>query len=64
MCFKPEGLETIRNSDAVIVSLKAGNHNLKQFERLIEELSRLDIQVTATLLTGEDAKLIKRYYGK
>ena len=64
ICFKPEGLETVRNSDAVIVSLKAGNHNLKQFERLIEELSRLDIQVTATLLTGEDAKLIKRYYGK
>ncbi len=64
ICFEPAGIEKVRNSEAVVVMLKAGNHNLKQFERLIEELARLDIAVTAILLTGEDAKLIKRYYGK
>lgn len=60
--FDSKVYDQISDFDAVVVSIKAGAHNGKQFERLIEELSRLDVNIDAVMLTKEDTKLIKRYY--
>ena len=61
-CEKPEELKNIAACQKVVVAVKAASHNGKRLERVIEELSRLDIKIHATLLTGEDVKLIKKYY--
>ena len=63
-CEKPEGLKGIGACEKVVVAVKAGAHNGKRLERVIEELTRLDIKIDATLLVDEDATLIKRYYRK
>ncbi|MBR5355780.1 MAG: hypothetical protein IK121_02545 [Lachnospiraceae bacterium] len=61
-CLNPEGLKDISEYDAKVLAVKAGNHNGKQIERVIEELTRLEIKVDAFVLTDEDEKLIKKYY--
>ena len=61
-CVAPGGLKNIASCDKVVVAVKAGAHNGKKLERVIEELSRLEIKTDAFLLLNEDAKLIKRYY--
>lgn len=48
----------------VVVYVKAGAQNGKQVERTLEQLSRQEIVVAATMLVEEDSFLIKRYYRK
>jgi len=59
-----ENIERIKKCDGVVLLVKAASHNGKKIERVIEELARLEIPVTAFLLIGEDADLIKKYYRK
>ena len=61
-CLNPEGLKELGGFDARVLAVKAGNHNGKQIERVIEELSRLEIKVDAFVLTDEDESLIGKYY--
>lgn len=58
----PEELERIRECDAVLLVLKAGCKNDKAFERLLEQLGRQDIKVTAAILASADKKLLSDYY--
>lgn len=54
--------KAIKECDSVVVMVKAGNHNGKRLERVLEQLLRNDICVTALLLVKEDEALIRRYY--
>jgi len=54
--------DVIREIDCVVISVKAAAHNGKRIERLLEQLSRQDIKVTAFMLVGEDKWLINKYY--
>lgn len=58
----PEELTTIRDKECVVLAVKAAAHNGKKVERMIEQLSRQDIKITAFVLYGEDKWLINRYY--
>lgn len=61
-CDNPKLLKSISAADGVVLCVKAGNHNGKMTERVIEQLGRYGIEITATMLSGEDEKLISRYY--
>lgn len=52
----------MNNADAVVISVKAAGHNGKRVERILEQLDRTGIKVTAFMLVGEDKKLIRDYY--
>lgn len=54
----------IKECDAAVIMAKAGAHNGKKIERLLEQLSRQDIKPVAFALAGEDEWLIRSYYGK
>ncbi|MBR1860688.1 MAG: hypothetical protein IJ796_02345 [Lachnospiraceae bacterium] len=56
-------LEKTGGCDGLVVVVKAGAHNGKRVERILDELKRLGIDVTAFMLTCEDEWLIRRYYG-
>ena len=58
----PGELEKIRNCDKTILCLMAGRKNHETFTRLLEQLSRQGIQVTAAILISGDEKLISSYY--
>ena len=58
----PEELDKIRECEAVLLVLKAGRRNDKIFERLLEQLGRQDISVTAVILASADKKLLSAYY--
>lgn len=58
----PEELDRIRECEKVLLVLKAGCRNNKAFERLIEQLGRQDIEVTAVILADADEKLLSAYY--
>ena len=58
----PEELDKIRECEKVLLVLKAGCRNDKTFERLIEQLGRQDIKVTAVVLADADEKLLSAYY--
>ena len=58
----PGELEKIRNCDKTILCLEAGRKNHETFTRLLEQLSRQGIQVTAAILISADEKLISTYY--
>ena len=66
LCQNPvehaEELEKIRNCDRTILCLRAGRRNHETFTRLLEQLGRQGIPVTAAILTAADEKLISRYY--
>ncbi len=53
---------SIRECDGLVIVVKAGAHNGKRIERLLEQLSRLEIKPTGFILTCEDEKLIRAYY--
>ena len=57
-----EELEKIRNCDRTILCLRAGRKNHETFTRLLEQLGRQGIQVTAAILISADEKLISMYY--
>lgn len=57
-----EAASLLKDADNVIVAVKAGAHNGKRLERTLEELERLGAKVTYFVLTGEDKRLIERYY--
>lgn len=58
----PEEMDKIRECEKVLLVLKAGCRNNKTFERLIEQLGRQDIKVTAVILADADEKLLSAYY--
>lgn len=58
----PEELDKIRECEKVLLVLRAGRKNNKAFERLIEQLGRQDIKITAVVLAGADEKLLSAYY--
>lgn len=58
----PEELDKIRECEEVLLVLKAGRKNNKIFERLLEQLGRQDIRVTAVVLADADEKLLSAYY--
>ena len=66
LCQNPvehsEELEKIRNCDRTILCLRAGRRNHEVFIRLLEQLGRQGIQVTAAILISADEKLISMYY--
>lgn len=55
-------LGKIRNCDKVILCLEAGRKNHETFTRLLEQLGRQGITVTAAILISADKKLISAYY--
>lgn len=59
----PEELDKIRECEATLLVLKAGRRNAKIFERLLEQLGRQGIVVTAVILASTDKKLLSEYYG-
>lgn len=58
----PEELERIRECEKVLLVLRAGRKNNKAFERLIEQLGRQNIKITAVILADTDEKLLSAYY--
>ena len=66
LCQNPvehsEELEKIRNCDRTILCLRAGCRNHEVFTRLLEQLGRQGIPVTAAILISADEKLISAYY--
>ena len=58
----PEELERTRGCDRVLLCLKAGCKNHEAFVRLMEQLGRQGVQVTAAVLLSADKKLILTYY--
>lgn len=58
----PEELDKLRECDAVLLVCKAGRRNQKILERLLEQLGRQELKVTAVILAGADEKLISGYY--
>ena len=54
----------IKECDAAVIIAKAGAHNGKKIERIIEQLARQEIKPAAFALAGEDEWLIRSYYGK
>lgn len=58
----PEELDKIRECDAVLPVLKAGRRNDKIFERLLEQLGRQDIRVSAVILAAADERLVSDYF--
>ena len=66
LCQNPvehsEELEKIRNCDRTLLCLKAGRRNHEAITRLLEQLGRQGIQVTASILISADEKLISAYY--
>lgn len=61
-CVKVGAMSAVRECDGVVVCVKAGAHNGKQLERLIEQLCRQDVDIDAVMLIHEDEKLIRKYY--
>lgn len=59
----PEELDRIRACEKVLLVLKAGCKNDRVFRRLLEQLGRQDIRVTAVVLDPADEKLLSAYYG-
>ena len=66
LCQNPvehsEELEKIRNCDSTILCLRAGRKNHEAFTRLLEQLGRQGIPVTAAILISADEKMISTYY--
>lgn len=55
--------ESLRKTDGTVLMIKAGAHDGKKIERILEQLHRQDIQMLGAILYGEDKKLIQKYYG-
>ena len=58
----PSAIDTLKGAEHVVVAVKADAHNGKRLERTLEELGRIGAHVDFFVLTGEDSKLIKKYY--
>lgn len=58
----PSAIDVLKGAGHVVVAVKADAHNGKRLERTLEELGRIGAHVDFFVLTGEDSKLIKKYY--
>lgn len=58
----PEELDQLRECEKVLLVLRAGRKNNKAFERLVEQLGRQNIKITAVILADADEKLLSAYY--
>ncbi|MCR4617897.1 MAG: hypothetical protein K5669_06900 [Lachnospiraceae bacterium] len=56
--------DELRSAHAVILVIRSGSHNGARIERILEQLKRQDIDVTASILACEDTWLLRMYYGK
>ncbi len=54
--------ENLRKTDKVFLMVKAGAHNGKKIERMIEQIKRQDIEISGAFLYKEDKKLVYHYY--
>lgn len=54
--------ESLRNAGKVFLMVKAGAHNGKRLERVLEQIKRQDIVISGAFLYKEDKKLVYHYY--
>lgn len=54
--------EKLRCEEGVVLLIKAGAHNGKRIERIVQQLRRQDILPDGAWLLFEDKKLLKHYY--
>lgn len=59
---KSEEIKIIKAKNCVVLAVKAGAHNGKRIERVIEQLARQGVKPTAFVLMKEDKWLIRKYY--
>ena len=59
----PESAEKLRETDGILLAVKAGPHSGKQTEYVMDYLAQQDCKITAAILTGADQTLIRLYYG-
>lgn len=57
-----KAVEIIKACDGLVIGVDAGKKNDKMLERYLDEFARLNIKVTAIVLTEADEKLINSYY--
>lgn len=58
---EPEGLKTLVDMDAVLISVEAGKRNGKALSQLVSDLTLADVKIKAFVLTGADEKFIRTY---
>ena len=57
-----EELDKIRECDKVVLCVRAGRKNDESIRRMLEQMGRQGIRVSAAVLVGADEKLISEYY--
>lgn len=60
--FRPEGVDKLREAEAVLLVVRSGADNGKRIERLLDFLKLQDCSVAGALLWQADVKLLKAYY--
>lgn len=58
---RPENCRLLRETEGILLAVKAGSHAGRALERTLELLMQQDCPVTAALLWEADEKLIRRY---
>lgn len=58
----PEGVRRLRETDGVLLVVRAGNYIGKKTEDVLDFLKQQDCRVTAALLWDADERLIRMYY--
>lgn len=59
----PEGCQTLRDVDGILLVLAAGSHGGKQLEYTMELLGQQDCEITGVILWDADELLLRVYYG-
>lgn len=59
---KSDVMDKLKESECIILVVRAGADNGKRIERVVEQLARQDIKITAFALVDEDKWLIDKYY--
>lgn len=59
----PESAERLRETDGILLAVKAGAHSGKRTEYVMDYLAQQDCKITAVILIGADQTLLRRYYG-
>lgn len=59
---EPSSCRTLRDADAILLAVSAGNHSGKQLEYVLEYLEQQNCNVTAAILVNADERLLKKYY--
>lgn len=59
----PEAAERLRETDGILLAVKAGAHSGKKTEYVMEYLAQQDCKITAVILIDADETLLRWYYG-